>query len=183
MKSLMSAALLLIFSTAFYAQEVSIKTEKKEYKIDEIITLIYEVKAKVDSQTALNGTNFTLVDGPKNRQSTTNKGTETTITFTSTYRVKANAPGTVEVFSPTFNFNNLQKKAENLVVKVSDKKLTEIEKDEINFNEFKDNSAKLKGTMRFVLSDNFGYIEKFNGSQWEFHRRLSKDEVDNLAKK
>ena len=82
-----------------------------------------------------------------------------------------------------FYFNNEQKKANNLTLKVTDKKLTDVEKDQINFNEFKDNSAKLKGTMRFVLSDNYGYIEKFNGSQWEFDRRLSKDEVDNLAKK
>ena len=183
MKSLMSAALILLFSTAIYAQEVSIKTEKKEYKIDEIITLVYEVKVKVDSQTPLSGSNFTLVDGPKNRQSTTTRDSETTITFTTTYRVKANSPGTVEVISPTFNFNNIQKKAAKLILQVSDAKLTDLEKDQINFNEFKHNSAKSKGTTRFVISDEFGYIEKFNGSQWEFDRRLSKEEVENLAKK
>lgn len=183
MKSLMSAALILLFSIAIYAQEVVVKAEKSEYKIDEIITLVYEVKAKVDSQTPLSGTNFTLVDGPKNRQSTTTRDSETSITFTSTYRIKTNTAGKVEVISPTFNFNSIQKKAPNLILKVSNAKLTDIEKDQINFNEFKENSAKLKGTMRFVVSDNFGYIENFNGSQWEFNRRLSKEEVENLAKK
>lgn len=182
MKSLMSAVMILV-STLFYGQEVVVKTEKSEYKIDETITLVYEVKAKVDSESKLNGKNFTLIDGPKNRQYTTTRGGETTITFTATYRIKAISPGTIEVISPIFYFDNQQKKASNLVLTISDKKLTDQEIDEINFNEFKENSAKQKDALRFVLSDRFGYIEKFNGSQWEFKRRLSQEEVENLNKK
>ena len=73
MKVLMSAAFMFIASTAIYAQDVTLKTEKKEYKIDENITLVFEVKATVDSETTLNGTNFTLIDGPKKRLATTTK--------------------------------------------------------------------------------------------------------------
>lgn len=183
MKSLMTGALMLFFSNVFYGQEVLVKTEKSVYKIDEPITLVYEVKAKVDSQGMLNGTNFTLIDGPKNKQSTSTRGDVTSITFTATYRIKANSPGTIEVISPLFNFDNLQKKAPNLVLKISDSKLTDQEIDEINFKEFQNNSSKQKDALRFVVSDRFGYIEQFNGSQWEFKRRLSKEEVENLNKK
>ncbi len=179
----MSTALILLVTTIFYGQEVILKTAKKQYKIDETITLVFEVNAKVDSETTLTGTNFTLVDGPKKRLATTTKDGETSTTFTSTYNIKANSPGTVEIISPTFHFNNQEKSAGNFAFKISDHKLTESELDEINFNKFKENSAKEKGSVRFVLSGNFGFIEKFNGSKWEFKRRLTKEEVEDLAKK
>ncbi len=183
MKSLMSAALILLVSTLFYGQDVILKTEKKHYKIDETITLVFEIKAKVDSESTLNGANFTLIDGPKKRQSTTTKDGQTSTTFTATYRIKANSPGIVTVISPTFHFNNQEKGAGKFTFKVIDNRLSDIEKDEINFNEFKEKSAKLNGAVRFVLSDNYGFIEKFNGAQWEFKRRLSKEEVESLSKK
>ena len=182
MKSLMSAGLMLLISTTFYGQDVSLKAEKKNYKIDETIILIFEIKAKVDSESTLSGTNFTLIDGPKKRLSTTSKAGETSTIFTSTYRIKANSPGLVEIISPTFNFDSQAKSAGKFTFKVTEDRLTDLEKDEINFNDFKENSAKQNGSMRYVLSDNFGFIEIFNGSEWEFTRRLSQEEIQNLSK-
>ena len=183
MKVLMSAAFMFIASTAIYAQDVTLKTEKKEYKIDENITLVFEVKATVDSETTLNGTNFTLIDGPKKRLATTTKDGQTSTTFTSTYTIKANSPGLVEIVSPKFHFNDQDKSAGNFIFKVSDAKLTEKEMDEINFNKFKENASQEKGILRFVVSDNFGFVEKFSGTKWEFKRRLSKEELEDLVKK
>ena len=183
MKSHLSAAILLFISTSFYAQDVTLKTEKREYKIDEAITLVFEVKAKVDSEGALSGTNFTILDGPKKRQFTATKDGVTTQTYTSTYKIKGNSPGLVSIVSPTFNYNSQEKTAGKITLKVIDDKLTASEKDEINFNEFRENASKHNGALRFIVTDNFGFIEKFNGSQWEFVRRLSKDEVTTMSKK
>ena len=183
MKLIMNAALFFFAATAIYAQDVTLKTEKKEYKIDETITLVFEIKAKVDSEGSLSGTNFTVIDGPKKRQSTATKDGKTIMTYTSTYRIKANSPGLMSLVSPTFYLNGQEKNAGNFTLKVKDDKLTEVEKDEINFNEFKENATKHNGALRYVVSDNFGFIEQFNGSQWEFKRRLSKEELTILIKK
>ncbi len=182
MKSIMSAALIFFICTAVYAQDVTFRTEKKQYKIDEAITLIFEVKATVDSETPLKGTNFTLIDGPRKRLATTTNDGQTSTTFTSIYTIKAISPGIVEVISPIFRFNNQEKSAGQFSIKVTSDKLTETEIDEIKFNKFKENAAKQKDVVRYVIFDDLGFTEKFNGSKWEFIKRLSKEEISSLSK-
>lgn len=182
MKYLMSAVFILFTSTIFFGQEITVTTDKTEYKIDEPITLIYEVDGKVDSQSGLTGTNFKRIDGPKNKQTSSTTSGKTTATFTASYKLKAIMPGTMEVISPKFRFGSTEKSGKNVVVKISADKLTETEIDAIKFNEFKENNTKQNGAMRFVISENYGFIEKYNGSQWEFKRRLSKEEILALAK-
>lgn len=183
MKSLMSAVLILLMSNSFYGQEVTFKTEKKDFKSDEIINVIFEVKSSVDSETALTGENFTVLSGPKKRLQTSTKDGQTSSVFTSTYYIKANSPGKVTIVSPTFTFNDQEKSAGTFVLNVSEDKLTETEKDQINFNKFKENGSKQDGCVRFVVSDNYGFLEQFDGSKWEFKRRLSAEEVKTLSKK
>ena len=69
-----------------------------------------------------------------------------------------------------------------LSLTISEIALTEKEIEEINFNDFKDDSIKPDGTIRLVLSDKFGYVEEFNAFQWKFKRRLSKKEIKKLRK-
>jgi len=173
----------LVSSITIYGQNVSIKTEKAEYKIEETIILVFEVKAKVDSVSKLAVGNYRIINGPSKSQSVSTINEETTFIYNLIYEIKANSTGTIEIISPTFYIENQELKAEILNLTISGNKLTEKEIDEIKFNEFINESIKPSGTIRYVLSDSYGYIEKFNNIEWTFERRLKKKEIRKLRKK
>lgn len=171
----------IAISTTTYGQNVTIKTAKNEYKIDETITLIYEIKAKVDSVGKLKGENFEIINNPKKSQSVSVIDGQTSLTYNLTYKIKAVTPGTIEIISPIFYANNQEFVAKKLSLTISGDKLSDREIEENNFNEFKDNSNRPpNGTLRYVLSDTFGYVEEFNNFKWTFKRRLTKKEIKRL---
>ena len=153
--------LTIIASTITNGQNVIVKTEKYDYKIDETIKLVFEVNAKVDSTSQIKGANFKVINGPRKNQSTSIVNGQTTLLYSLTYEIQA----------------------ENLLFTISGTKLTNKEIEEINFNKFKDKPIKPDGTIRIVLSDNFGYIEEFKGFEWKFKRKLTKKEIAKLRKK
>jgi len=171
-----------VASTNVYGQSVSVETEKAGYKIEEIITIVFVVKSKVDSVSKLTLGNYKIINGPIKSQSVSTINGETTLIYNLTYEIKANNPGTIEIISPTFYVENQELKAEILNLTISANKLTEKEIDQIKFDEFFDKSIKPIGTISFVLSDSFGYIEEFNNNQWTFKRRLTKKEIRKLRK-
>ena len=175
--------LTIIASTITNGQNVIVKTEKYDYKIDETIKLVFEVNAKVDSTSQIKGTNFKVINGPRKNQSTSTVNGQTTLLYSLTYEIQAENPGKLEIITPTFYIDNKEHKAENLLLTISGTKLTNKEIEEINFNKFKDKSIKPDGTIRIVLSDNFGYIEEFKSFEWKFKRRLTKKEIAKLKKK
>ena len=100
-----------------------------------------------------------------------------------TFEVKAIVAGSIEIISPIFQINNKKVTAETINLTISADKLTAQEIDEIEFAEFKDKLQYPKGTLRYILSDNLGYIEQFNEAEWIFKRRLTKKEIAKLRKK
>ncbi len=183
MRKTLQTLILIFGSTITYGQIILAKTEKNEYKIDETITLVYEAKAKVDSVDIFSGTNFIIISGPLKSNSSSTINGKTTYIYTLTYEIKALTTETIEIISPTFYIDNQKHKAEKLILTISGKKLTDKEIDEIEFNKFKDESIKPNGTLRFVLSDKYGYTEEFKDFQWTFKRRLTKKELAKLRKK
>lgn len=173
----------IIASTITYGQNVTVKTEKKIYKIDETIALVFEVNAKVDSSDRLKGTNFKILNGPSTSQSESTLNGQSNISYSLKYEIKAENSGQLEIISPTFFIGNKKYKADDLFLTISGTKLTDKEIEEFNFNEFKENSIKPNGTVRFILSGDFGYIEEFKDFQWIFKRRLTKKEISKLNKK
>jgi len=172
-----------VASTTVSGQNVSVKTDKADYKMEETIDLVFEVHAKVDSVGKLAVGNYRIINGPRKSQSFSTINGETTLIYILTFEIKANYPGTIEIISPTFYIENQELKAEILNLTISGNKLTEKEIDEIKFNEFINESIKPSGTIRYVLSDSYGYIEKFNNIEWTFERRLKKKKLENLEKK
>lgn len=79
-----------------------------------------------------------------------------------------------------FYIENKEYRAENILLTISGTTLTEKEIEELRFKEFMDKSVKPDGTIRFVVSNNFGYVEEFRGVEWIFLRRLTKKEITNL---
>ena len=175
--------LIIIASTVTNGQNVIVKTEKNGYKIDETIKIVFELNAKVDSTAQIKETNFKVINGPRKNQSTSTVNGQTTLSYSLTYEIQAQNPGKLEIISPTFYIDNEEYKAENLLLTISGTKLTEKDIEEINFNKFKDKSIKPDGTIRIVLSDNFGYVEEFKDFKWTFKRPLTKKEVTKLRKK
>jgi len=183
MKKTILILLTILASTITNGQNVIVKTEKNDYKIDETIKLVFEVNAKVDSTAQIKGTNFKVINVPRKNKSTSTVNGQTTLSYSLTYEIQAVNPGKLEIISPTFYIDNKEHKAENLLLTISGTKLTDKEIEEINFNKFKEKSIKPDGTIRIVISDNFGYIEEFKSFEWKFKRRLSKKEIAKLRKK
>jgi hypothetical protein len=181
MKILLILSTIIVY-TVSYGQHVSVKTEKKNYKIDETITLIFEVNSNVDSSGLIKGTNFKILKGPRKNQSVSTINGQTNISYSLTYEIQAEKPGKLEIISPTFYIDNKEYKANDILLSISGIKLTDKEIDEINFNEFKDNSIRPNGTLRFIITSEFGYIEEFKDFQWKFKRRLTKKEIAKLSK-
>lgn len=65
MKTMLFIFSTLIVSTVCYGQNVTARTQKKDYKIDETITIVFEVNAMVDSTDRIKGTNFKIISGPR----------------------------------------------------------------------------------------------------------------------
>ena len=93
MKKIVLAIFTIIASTISYGQNVTVRTEKKDYKIFEIITLVYEVNSKVDSTDHIKGKNFKILNAPTNYRTVSTINGETTLTYTLTYKIKAQKLG------------------------------------------------------------------------------------------
>lgn len=175
-------SLLFIFSVA-NAQEVTVKTDKAEYKMGERIYLEYEVKAKVDSTGKLPLMNFTIANGPNTSSSISIINGQTTYTYRLNYVINAQQTGNIEIKSPIFFIKNEKQKAESIHIKITGENLTEKEIDQIKFDEFRESLVKPEGTLRFVLSDKYGYVEEFKNNNWVQMRRMTKKEIAKFRKK
>ena len=60
--------------------------------------------------------------------------------------------------------------------------MTEEELKEKEYKEFIEDGIKPKGSTRVILHENKGYVEIFGEMGWEFHRRLTYKEIEQLDK-
>jgi hypothetical protein len=76
-----SLSLFVLFSSVFsFGQNVDVTLDRRDYKIEEIITVVYEIKDIVDSESELSGANFTIISGPYKSNSISSVNGETEYT-------------------------------------------------------------------------------------------------------
>ena len=173
--------MVLNFSTVF-GQKVKSSSDKKSYKIEEKITLEFEVKASVDSISNLQTQGFFIVSGPNKSTSYSIIDGKTEKNFNLKYVIKASQAGKLSISSPSFYILGEEYKAPTLTVTITGENLTEAEMKKLEFDRFRENSIKPTGTLRYVLSDSLGYIESYDVPTWKFIRSLTQDEILQLKK-
>lgn len=166
------------FSTVF-GQTVEIEVEKTEYKFDEIIEVKFVIDFNEDSITASQFDGFELIDGPYTSSSTSIINGVKQYQKSLIYFLRPINSGDLVINSPTF-FQNENRITNTKDITVLDSELTKEEKQNVEFNAFVEESFKPEGTIRYVINDDFGYIEIFKDNKWSFHRRLSDEEIDKL---
>ncbi len=145
--------------------------------------MVFEIKAKVDSVGPFLESNFRILNQPRNSSHSSTVNGESTYSYSITYELRAMAPGNLEIISPVFYLENQEQKIGKLTLTISGKKLNAQEIDELNFRVFLDSAFKPNGTLRYVISGNFGFIEEYYASQWIFKRRLTKREIKKIGKR
>ncbi|HNP99616.1 MAG TPA: BatD family protein, partial [Bacteroidia bacterium] len=135
-KTLCSFIILAFSFTLVYGQKVTSFTEKKDYKIEEKITVEFEVKAEVDSNTNLICDGFTIVKGPSKSTSYSITNGKIENSYRLTYVLKANRVGEIWVPSPYFYIMGKPEMGPIIVLKISGENLSEEELKKLQIDSF-----------------------------------------------
>ncbi len=168
---------------SFGQQVITATSDKAEYKMNEPINIVFEANVYVDSIGKLAFNNFIKTDGPYSSRSSSTVNGKSTGHYKIGYEIKAKQPGKYRIESPVFYINGEQYKANPITVSISAESLTKEEQRQIGLKKFRDEMFKPEGTTRYVLDDNYGYIEIFTGADWKFLRELTNKERKKLMKK
>ena len=182
MKILLLSTALLISSIISFGQEAKVTTDKEEYKFDEIIEVTFELNAEYDSIDLPDFEGFKLIGGPTKSSSVSIQNGEKTISESRTYRLRPLKSGRLKINSPTYFIDGDRIKGKPAKINVDPSNLTAEELEEKEFQEFIEDGIKPKGTTRIILHENKGYIEIFGEMGWEFHRRLTAEEIEQIEK-
>lgn len=175
--------LLFIISLAtIYSQEVKLTIDKYEYQFDEIIEITYEVDSLIDSIVVPDYDNFKVVSGPfKSITSSVINGVKSSSSKIS-FKLRPLKSGELTIESPIFIVDEKNIKAKSVIVNIAPSNLTEDELKDKEYKQFINDSSKPKGTTRIIIHENKGYIEIYNGKDWEFQRRLSTEEIEQIGR-
>lgn len=182
MKVIKLIFLLTISSISIHAQEGYIKVEKDNYKIDELIKVTFYTFKKVDSVSYPNLENFSILTGPFTQQATSIVDGETKFQYVITYTLKAKKEGEIIIESPTYYSGLKTYSLKETHIKIERSNLTQQEQEDIRFQTFKDRSIHENGTKRYIIGEEFGYLEVFKDLTWQFERKLSPAEYKKLKK-
>lgn len=164
-----------LFSTV-YGQEVKIEIEKKQYKLDEKIEVKFVIDFNEDSITVPTFDGFDLIGGPSTSSSTSIINGEKQYNKSWTYYLRPISEGNLIIKTPVYFYKGKQITDKETIV-VSESELSNKEKEDIRFKAFVEDSFKPNGTLRYTINDSFGYIEIFKDYKWNFHRKLSDEEI------
>ena len=157
-------------------------TDKEEYKFDEIIELTFELNAKFDSIDIPDLEDFKIISGPNKSSSVSIQNGVTTEMETRTFRLRPIESGRLKINSPIFYKDGKEIKGKSIKIKVDPSNLTDKELKEKEYKEFIEDGIKPKGTTRIILHENKGYVEIFGEMGWEFLRRLTSEEIEQIEK-
>ena len=180
--------LIIIFLTPFsmtsaFGQIVKSSTEKREYKIDETITINFEAKLKVDSTTKLVVNNFIVMTGPEISSTYSITDGKKENSYHLSYKIKATRVGKLIIASPDFYAQGELYIALPITLSITGENMTTAELKKIELDRFRENFVKPTGTLRYVLFDSLGYIEAYDSPNWNFVRALTIEEIEQLKKK
>ncbi len=163
-------------------QNISIATDKNEYWIDETIEITFEINARVDSIEFTDSEYFTIANTPVISNSTSFKNGNIEYSNKWVYRLRPIKPGEVLINSPVFHVKGQAFEGKPVSVKVINRQLTEEELEQKRFDSFVKDNFKPMGTYRYTFKGEFGYLERYGKWGWEFHRKLTTEEIEIIKK-
>jgi hypothetical protein len=170
-------SLFIVLQISGYSQTFEIITDKEVYKIDETIVLTYKIDILVDSINLPTLEGFNVISGPNKSTSSSWNTNVAQTNNTWIYRLTSKAPGTITIIAPVIYNKDTTVKTENKTIVVKEEKLTDAEQLEIEYNKFIVGTHP-KGTFRYVIKDDFGYIEKRETLfSYKFYRKLTPKEL------
>lgn len=160
-----------------YGQNITIETDQSNYKFDAVINVTFEIDFKKDSVKLPHFDGLTIVGGPNMTSSMNIKDGETKYKGSWKYTLRPLRSGKLIIPSPTFYIDGKTIIGESKAIYVLESNYTEEELKELRFQSFIEDNLKPKGSYRYTLNDEFGYIEIFDQTKWTFHRKLTAKEL------
>ena len=161
--------------------KVSIEMDKDEFAVDEDIYIRFKIGFQEDSIHEPNFNGFQIIKRNTTISTSMNNG-EMVRTKTLLYVLKPFAAmrssALIEEYiieSPTFFVNGEEIKVwKKITVLVTEH--TKNEESNVKIRAFAENPTMPDGTYRYVISDDFGYIEICEKLKWVFYRKLTDKE-------
>jgi hypothetical protein len=169
----------LVYNSAF-SQSIESILKKDFYKIDEEFLILFESNVKVDSIGEFKPEHFKVLKGPNKNEFKSKKNGEEEYNLKIDYTLKPTKTGKLEIKPPTFYYEGNSILLTSKFVLIIEEKITEEEKFENDFDKFKAAAIKPKNTIRYVIYEDYGYIEMFDDLRWNYKRRLTNKEVSKL---
>ncbi|TVR79519.1 MAG: hypothetical protein EA412_06315 [Chitinophagaceae bacterium] len=169
--------LFLFVCHSVFGQEVEIQIVEKELKLHEQIQFSYFLNVEVDSFTSIEANDFIITSGPSQSKSTRVVNLERSHEFSLTYVIRPLKTGELSIKPPIFYTDSGIIIPDTIKLTISEENLTPEEIREMNFKLFKEQARKPEGTLRYVVGEEFGYIEVYRNIGWEFLRELNKREL------
>lgn len=182
MKNLILTTILISSSAAIFGQEAKVITDKEKYKFDEIIEVTFELNAKYDSIDLPEFEGFKIIGGPAKNSSISIQNGEKTISESRIYKLRPIESGRLKIKSPSYFIDEQEFKGKPAKIEIDPSNLTVEELEEKEIQEFIEDGIKPKGTTRIIIYENKGYIEIFGEMAWQFHRRLTSEEIERIKK-
>lgn len=173
--------LLLFGSLLVKGQNLDIKLEKDSFKIDEPIEVIFEINETYQSVEVPEFIELKLVSGPEKRTSINSNSGEVIVKKSLVYKLLPINSGKVKIKSPVYIIDGKKVKGKPKTIYIHSSLMTNAEREARDIKEFATKKKFVRGTTRFVISENKGYMETFNGVTWTFNRLLTQEEIDNLS--
>ena len=164
-----------------YGQNISIEIDKKKYKLDEKIEVTFSIEFSADSIKLPDFKGFSIVNGPSVSSSSSIMNGKQTVYKSWKYILRPKQSGNLYIESPICYLKGKEINGKKKKIVIADSDLTEQEKTEYRFNAFVED-FKPEGTYRYILNEEFGYIEILKGLKWEFYRKLSETELEVMRK-
>ena len=168
---------LLVFSAN--AQEVNIIVAKNKFRLNDEISISFNVNSSIDSIAPFNPENFKIISEAKKYSSSSYSNNEFVKIYNVLYVLKAESEGIFTITSPIIFSKGKELEKKEIKIEITEK-ISDI--NEEDFKKFKNQIFKPEGTTRYTINGDFGYIEIYKNSKWEFYKQLSKDEISEIQK-
>jgi hypothetical protein len=161
-------------------QGLKIKLEKLEYKVNDTIALTFETNVNVDSVDKIDLSQFEIIDGLSTNSTISKVNGITSNSYSMTLKISSIKPGKIKIIAPAIYNAGKKISGEEKYIEVTGKALTSEELKKREFKMLVNKSEKPKGTRRFIINEDMGYVELFNGTLWVYERKLTTEEIQIL---
>jgi hypothetical protein len=165
-----------------FSQSALIESDKIEYKFDDKIEITFKINFAEDSISFPEFKYLKIIEGPFKFSSTSLTVDKIERVNTWRYVFRPEKIGDLIIESPVFFYSGKKILANNIILKVSEKKFSDKEMSSFKFKTFVEDKIKPNQTFRYVINENLGYIEVSEGSKWKFYRKMSMEEINVINK-